>query len=242
MFLRKHLYVVKHDVTHAPSFAMLRVDLEPGERLVSEAGAMVARSPDVNLRASVTVARKPGLLSKLMALLVAVVRKLVANETFFVTHYSAPQGGAVWLAPGTAGSVARRDLQGEAITLSTGAYLASSGDVEVRLRFGGWRAIFAEEGLFFLTVSGTGSIWYTTFGGGHVVEVKDTFVVDTGHLVGWEGDLTFDVRNAGGGVVGFLASGEGLVCEFRGRGKVYLQSRNVLALADWLTPLLPSSS
>ena len=41
-------------------------------------------------------------------------------------------------------------------------------------------------------------------------------------------------------MMGFMASGEGLVCEFRGQGRVYIQSRNMGSLVGWLTPLLPS--
>ena len=35
---------VAHEITHGPSFALLRVDLQPGQTLVAEAGSMVARS------------------------------------------------------------------------------------------------------------------------------------------------------------------------------------------------------
>ena len=40
-------------------------------------------------------------------------------------------------------------------------------------------------------------------------------------------------------MMGFMASGEGLVVVFEGQGRVYLQSRNVSSLVGWLTPLLP---
>jgi uncharacterized protein (AIM24 family) len=39
--------------------------------------------------------------------------------------------------------------------------------------------------------------------------------------------------------MGLMASGEGLVCEFDGQGRVYIQSRNTSSLVGWLTPLLP---
>jgi uncharacterized protein (AIM24 family) len=29
------------------------------------------------------------------------------------------------------------------------------------------------------------------------------------------------------------------VCEFQGRGTLYMQSRNLKALVSWVTPLLP---
>ena len=64
-------------------------------------------------------------------------------------------------------------------------------------------------------------------------------MVDNGHLVGYEGDLQMNIRSAGGGLLGFVAGGEGLVCEFQGTGKIYVQSRNLNSLVGWLTPLLP---
>ena len=39
-------------------------------------------------------------------------------------------------------------------------------------------------------------------------------------------------------MMGFMASGEGLVCEFQGQGRVYIQSRNTATLVDWLTKLM----
>jgi uncharacterized protein (AIM24 family) len=39
--------------------------------------------------------------------------------------------------------------------------------------------------------------------------------------------------------LGFLASGEGIVCEFQGQGRILIQTRNTGALVDWLTPMLP---
>jgi uncharacterized protein (AIM24 family) len=69
--------------------------------------------------------------------------------------------------------------------------------------------------------------------------VSGSYVVDNGHLVGYEGNLDFTIRSAGGGLMGLFASGEGLVCEFTGQGRIYIQSRNLSALAGWLTPLMP---
>jgi uncharacterized protein (AIM24 family) len=63
--------------------------------------------------------------------------------------------------------------------------------------------------------------------------------VDNGHIVAFDPSLDFRIRTAGGGFLGFVASGEGLVVEFSGRGTVVLQSRNVSSLTSWLTPRLP---
>ena len=71
-----------------------------------------------------------------------------------------------------------------------------------------------------------------------VIDIVGPYLVDNGHLVGYEGHLTFKIRSAGGGMMGLVASGEGLVCEFNGQGRVYIQSRNLDALVSWILPQL----
>ena len=66
----------------------------------------------------------------------------------------------------------------------------------------------------------------------------DYIVVDTGHVVAWEGDLRYAIRRAGG-LKSTLFSGEGLVLEFTGQGTVWLQTRNLGAFLSWITPFLP---
>lgn len=231
---------VGHEVTHGPSFAMLRVDVQPGQVLVAEAGAMVARHQRVQMEVKLNAGRAPGFFAKVVAFLIAMIRKLIGGETFFVNHFTSASPGSVWIAPTMAGHIQHRRMNGETLVLSTGAYLAHMGDLDLKLKFGGLRGLLAKEGAFFLQVSGHGDLWFTSYGGVQVVDVNGSFVVDNGHLVGYEGQLTFNIRSAGGGLMGFVASGEGLICEFQGQGRLYIQSRNVDALVSWLSPFLPS--
>ena len=122
---------------------------------------------------------------------------------------------------------------------SAGAFLASSGDINLKMRFGGLRALLAKEGAFFIEVSGHGDLWVNSYGAIDEVECDGTYVVDNGHIVGFDSSLNFDIKSPGGGAMGFLASGEGLVCEFTGRGRILIQSRNMGALVEWLSRMLP---
>jgi uncharacterized protein (TIGR00266 family) len=230
---------VAHAITHGPSFAMLRVDLVPGQKVVAEAGAMVARNQQVTMEVKLNAGRKAGVFALLMAMIIALIRRFIGGETFFVNHFTTAQNGSVWLAPTLSGQIQHRRLSGERLVLSAGAYLAHSGDIDLKMRFGGLRGLLAKEGAFFLEVSGQGELWFTSYGGIEAVDVSGPFMVDNGHLVGFEGQLDFNIRSAGGGVLGFVASGEGIVCEFNGNGRVYLQSRNLGALTDWVGRLLP---
>ncbi len=229
---------LQYEITHGPSFAMLRVDLPPGGTVVAESGAMVARHQQVGMDVKLNASRSPGFFAMLSSLFVAFVRKIVGGETFFVNHFSAAQGGSVWLAPSLSGHVAHRQLNGETITLSTGGYLAHAGDLRVKLKFGGLRALLAKEGAFFLEVSGHGELFFNSYGGIEAIDVEGSLVVDNGHLVGFEGALDYRIINSSNSIVGAVTSGEGLACEFVGHGRVYIQSRNVSALADYVNPLL----
>jgi uncharacterized protein (TIGR00266 family) len=230
---------VQHEITHGPSFAMLRVDVMPGQTLVAEAGAMVARQSHVDMEVKMNAGGNAGFFQVIKAFFIALIRKVVGGETFFVNHFTAPQQGSVWIAPVLSGQVSHRAMKGETITLSTGAYVASAGDIQMKLKFGGFKSLLAKEGAFFLEISGHGDLFFNSYGGIHAVDVNGPFMVDNGHLVGFEGNLQMSIKSAGGGMMGFMASGEGLVVQFEGQGRVYIQSRNLGSLVGWLTPLLP---
>jgi uncharacterized protein (TIGR00266 family) len=229
---------MQHTIEHGPSFAWLRVQLGPDEAIDAEAGAMVTRSPALALTTRLNASRRAGLLGRLLALLVALLRRLLGKETMFINEFRGPQGGEVVLAPRLSGHITHLRLTGsETLFVQAGSYLASSGAVETRLRWGGLRALFGGEGVVLLGCSGTGDLWVNSYGGIVEVPVDGGYVVDTGHLVAFEGALDFQIRSVGG-VKSLLFSGEGLVMEFSGRGRVWIQSRNINSLVGWLTPLL----
>jgi uncharacterized protein (TIGR00266 family) len=228
---------MQHSIEHGPSFAWLRVQLAPGERVDAEAGAMVMQSPAIELQTRLNADRQAGIFAGLWALLVAVLRRLLGKETMFINEFSGPQGGEVVLAPKLSGQIVHLALRDQNVFVQPGSYLASTGSVTTRLRWGGLRALFGGEGMVLLGCSGTGDLWVNAYGGVVEVEVDGAYVVDSGHLVAFDGSLDFRVKGAGG-LKSLLFSGEGLVMEFRGRGRVWIQSRNLVALIGWITPLL----
>lgn len=230
---------MQHAIKHQPAFPLLEVTLAPHEVLVAEAGTMVARAAEMTMEVKLNTGKTSGFLSKLKAVLVALVRKMVGGDTFFVNHFSSPHGGWVWLAPPLSGSIRHIPLAGRHLMLSAGAFVASAGDVDLRVRWGGMRAILAKEGAFFVEASGEGDLWVTSYGAIDEIEVDGTYLVDSGHLVAFDTSLGFRIRSAGGGLMGFVASGEGLVCEFTGRGKLLIQSRNTGSLVEWVGKMLP---
>lgn len=231
---------MQHVIKFEPSFPMLQVSLAPNEVLIAEAGSMVARATTVAMDVKLNAGRGAGFFAKLKAVMVALMRKLVGGETFFVNHFTSPQGGWVWLAPALSGSMRHIPMTGQAITLSAGAFVACAGDIDLKLRWGGLRAMLAKEGAFFIEASGHGDLWVTSYGAIDEVWVNGTYMIDNGHLVAFDSaTLQFEIKSPGGGLMGFVASGEGLVCEFSGQGRVLIQSRNTSSLVGWVGKMLP---
>jgi uncharacterized protein (TIGR00266 family) len=231
---------MQYHIEHGPAFAWLRVGLEPGERIVAEAGAMVRQSTTLEVETRLNASRQAGLFGIIVAFFVALLRRMLGGETMFVNEFSGPSGGEVVLAPKLSGHIMKKTLDGtRTLFVQRGGYLASSSGIDTRVRFGGLRTLFGGEGLVLLQCSGTGDVFVNSYGGITEVPIDGKFIVDTGHIVAFDGALDFRVRSIGG-AKSFLFSGEGLVCEFEGWGTVYVQSRNLKALISWLTPLLPS--
>jgi uncharacterized protein (TIGR00266 family) len=231
---------MQYHVKHGPAFAWLEVDLAPGDAIQAEAGSMVMRTPSVEMSTRLNAGRRAGVFRVIWAFLVALVRRYVGGETMFVNEFTTASSGRVVIAPALSGHLVERRLTGaQRLFVQTGSYLASTGNVDTRVRFGGLRTLLGGEGLVLLECAGEGDVFVNSYGWVHEVPVDGKFIVDTGHIVAFDGTLDFRVRSVGG-LKSFLFSGEGLVCEFNGRGSVWVQSRNLSALTSWLSPLLPA--
>lgn len=221
------------EILYRPSYSLAVVKLSPGESVQVEGGAMVSMSAGMQME---TKAR--GGIFKSLA------RSVLGGESFFMNTYTAPaEGGEIMLAPSLPGDIAQMELRGETIMLQSGSYIASSPGIEVDTSWGGAKSFFGGEGFILLRVKGTGKLLVSSYGAIHPVELgpKQKITVDTGHLVSFDSTLDFQVRRVAGWK-STLFSGEGLVVELTGPGKLTLQTRSERAFLDWLIPHLPKRS
>ena len=165
-------------------------------------------------------------------------RSMLGGESFFMNTYQAPPtGGEIMLAPPLPGDMAIVQLNGESLLVQSGSYVASSQGIQVDTKWGGPKTFFASEGLFLLRCSGTGTLLLSSYGAIHdrPLAAGDRFTVDTGHLVAFGEQLGFSVR-AIGGLKSTLFSGEGLVVDLTGPGRLLMQTRSTDAFLTWLMP------
>lgn len=229
------------DVEARPSYALAVVRLDRGERIVAESSAMVAMSTAVDVDTTFNGAQGGGLVEWLTAAFVGLVRKLVAGETMFVNEFTArTDGQQVLLAPAMVGDLVHATLDGgRKVVVQASSFVACTPGVKQRLVWGGLAMLFSGEGAFFLECSGKGELLFNSYGGLEEVEIDGAYVVDSGHVAAWESGsgqkLGYTLRKAGGWGTA-LFSGEGLVVEFKGTGKVWLQTRNLQSLVGWISP------
>lgn len=227
-------------IESSPSYGLAIVTLDAGEEVVAEGGAMVAMSAGVGATTTFNGTAGVGLLGWLLAMLVGFARKLLGGESLFVNRFKATEAGQqVWLAPGMVGDVAHIELDGRrTVTAQSTSYLASGPHVEVGLVWAGFQMLFSGEGAVFLRCQGRGDLLLTSYGAIERIDVQGEHVIDSGHVVAFEGDLSWTLARAGGSWKSTLLSGEGMVMRFSGRGTVWVQTRAVPALVQWISPLL----
>jgi len=209
-----------------PSFAHLHVDLDPGESVVGESDAMASMSADLDMNTKFN----GGLFSGLC-------KKFLGGESLFVNQFVNNTDGPrrVTLVQASPGDIGQVELNGDSLCLQPGAFLACTPGIKLGLRWAGFASLIGREGLFKLIVSGTGTVWYASYGAMLERQVDGEFIVDTAHLVTYEPQLKLKVQLAGGIFSSFFG-GEGLVTRVQGQGKIVIQTRSLSGLANWLNP------
>lgn len=227
------------EITGRPAFGMATVQLSPGDQISAEAGAMIAMGSQLSVTTGFLGGRG-GMFRWLKAAITGLLRRWLAGESLFVNTFEAGGGsGSLLLAPVVVGDVEHLALDGTTpVYLKATAYLASSADVFVSVRWGGLSMWFGGEGRFFLTCYGEGDLLFNAFGALERIEIDGSYIVDTGHVIAWQGDLSYRLEGAGG-LWSTLFSGEGVVLRFEGQGTVWLQTRNQPAFVEWITPYFP---
>lgn len=165
----------------------------------------------------------------------SIIRKFAGGESAFLVQYSHPTGGSVTFSPAAPGAVLHRQLNGDSLILTKGSFLGCSPGISLDVKFGGIKSLFSGEGAFQVVCSGTGDLFFNAYGAVVEKEINGSFTVDTSHVVAWEPTLNYTVGGMGGWK-STLLSGEGLVLNFTGSGKIFLQTRTLGGLAGWLSP------
>jgi uncharacterized protein (TIGR00266 family) len=222
---------MKYEIKYEPSYAMLVVDLEAGESIVGEGGAMTYMTPNIEVQ---TRMRERGILG-------TIGLSILGGQSFFVNDYIAT-GGPGQLALGSApvGDIQVLKVEpGKGFIVQKSSYLANTGEIELDVKWEGFTKGLFGQGLFMIKTYGSGDLFVNTFGAldRHELGPGEELVVDNFHLVAFSDSCDYDVRKFGGWKETIL-SGEGFVTHIKGPGEVYIQTKNLREFVDWIWTLL----
>jgi uncharacterized protein (TIGR00266 family) len=226
---------IDYTIEHSPSYASLRLDLKKNETVFVESGAMAAMDSCIKMK------------SKVQGGLMKGIGRMLGGESLFVSEFTATgKPGQLFVSPGVPGDIQHYYLNGNSLIVQSSGFVASSPTVTIDTKFQGFKGFFSGESLFLIKASGSGDFWFSSYGAIVEIPVDGDYVVDTGYIVAFEDTLNYHVEIMGGlsfknlktGILG----GEGLVCRFQGQGRLWIQSRNLLPLLNFLNSFRPVKS
>jgi uncharacterized protein (TIGR00266 family) len=224
---------------------IVEVELDPGETVIAEAGAMNYMEDGISYEARMGDGSRAdeGIMGKLLN----VGKRVLTGESIFLTHFT-NQGQskkrAAFAAP-YPGKIIPLDMTkvGGEILCQKDAFLAAALGTEVGIAFNKRLGVgfFGGEGFILQRLRGDGMAFLHV--GGTVIQKKlnnDTLRVDTGCLVAFTKGIDYDIQRAGS-LKSMFFGGEGLfLATLKGTGIVLLQSLPFSRMADRILAHAPA--
>ena len=224
---------------------IVEVELDPGETVIAEAGAMNYMEDQISFEAKMGDGSKPhqGLFGKLLD----VDKRALTGESIFMTHFTNQGMGKkrVSFAAPYPGKIICIDLKdhNQSILCQKDSFLCAALGTNVSIAFQRklGTGFFGGEGFILQKLSGDGKAF--VHAGGTIVRKElqgETLRVDTGCIVAFEESINYDIQMAGG-LKSMIFGGEGLfLASLSGFGTVWLQSLPFSRLADRVLQHAPS--
>ena len=225
---------------------IIEVELDPGETVVAEAGAMNYMDDGISFEAKMGDGSKAG--GSVMDKLLGAGKRVLTGESIFMTHFTNEGKGKKRVAfaapyPGKIIPVNMADIGGELICQKD-AFLCAAYGTELSIAFSQklGAGFFGGEGFILQRLRGDGMAFIHA--GGTVVEKDlqgELIRVDTGCLVAFVPSINYDIQRAGN-LKSMFFGGEGLfLATLQGRGKVMLQSLPFSRMADRILEHAPKA-
>ena len=228
------------------SLQIVEVELDPGEKVIAEAGMMNYMEDGINFETKMGDGSDPdqGFMGKLFS----AGKRMVTGESLFMTHFANEGQGKKCVAfaapyPGSIVPLNLADL-GEKVICQKDAFLCAALGTKVEIAFSKkiGAGFFGGEGFILQKLQGDGMAFMQA--GGTVVRKElnnETIRVDTGCLVGFTEGVEYNIEMVKG-LKSMIFGGEGLwLATLKGTGSVWIQSLPFSRLADRILASAPAS-
>jgi len=224
---------------------MVVVELDPGETVIAEAGAMTYMEDGIGFEAKMGDGSKAdeGMMSKLLS----AGKRVLTRESIFLTHFTHHGTGKSHVSfaapyPGKILAIDLASLGGELICQKD-AFLCAAMGTEIGIALAKRMGVgfFGGEGFILQRLRGDGLVFVHV--GGTVIkrELKNEKIrVDTGCIAAFTPGIDYNIERAGS-LKSMIFGGEGLfLANLSGTGAVWLQSLPFSRLADRIIASAPS--
>ena len=213
---------------HGDDMQLVEIELDPGEGVRAEAGAMMYMEDGIEMQTTTGGGMFKGF------------KRMLTGESFFITTFlynGAGKGHVAFGAP-YPGKIIPFDIAafGGALLCQKDAFLCAAQGIDIEVAFTKklGAGLFGGEGFILQRLQGDGMAFIHA--GGTIIERelgdRETLRVDTGCLVAFAPSVDYDIQFVGG-FKNALFGGEGLfLAKLTGPGTVYLQSLPFSRLAD----------
>ena len=211
-------------------------DLDSGEALITESGAMSWMTPNMKMETTSNVG-----IGKALG-------RMFSGDTLFQNRYTAQGGpGQIAFASCFPGSIKVFDIApGKEMIVQKSAFLASEASVNLSIFFQKkiGAGFFGGEGFIMQKLSGHGTVFVEI--DGYAVEYNlaagQSMVVDTGYLAAMDSTCSMEIVSVPG-VKNMLFGGEGVFnTVVKGPGKIILQTMPINVVAGAVRPFIPTSN
>jgi uncharacterized protein (TIGR00266 family) len=226
--------IIGHDVQ------LVEVELDPGETVIAEAGAMLYMDDGIEFTARMGDGSEvnSGFFDKLLS----AGSRIITGESLFLTHFTNQGWGKRHVAfaapyPGTIIPLNLSALGGRVI-VQRDAFLCAALGTKISVTFNRklGAGFFGGEGFILQQLQGDGNAFIHA--GGTVIERhlnNEVIKVDTGCIVGFEPTIDYSIQQAGN-LRSMVFGGEGIfLATLRGTGKIWLQSMPIRKLIKELS-------
>jgi uncharacterized protein (TIGR00266 family) len=238
-----------HDIDYTimgGDLQIVEVELDPGETVIAEAGAMNYMEDGIRFEARMGDGSEmnSGVFGKLMS----IGKRALTGESIFMTHFTneADSKRRVAFSSAYPGRVVPINLAavGGRLLCQKDAFLCAARGTALSVAFSRklGAGFFGGEGFILQELSGDGLAFIHA--GGAVIERElrdETLYVDTGCLAAFTEGIEYDIAMAGG-LKSMFFGGEGMfLATLEGTGTVYLQSLPFSRMADRILAHAPSA-
>jgi len=211
-------------------------DVEPGETLITESGAMAWMSPNMKMETT-----SNGGFGKALG-------RMFSGDTLFQNRYTAQAGpGQIAFASSFPGSIRPVEIApGKELIVQKRSFLASEATVNLSIHFQKkiGSGLFGGEGFIMQKLSGHGTAFIEIDGAAieYQLEAGQSLVVDTGYLAAMDATCSMEIVTVPG-IKNMFLGGEGIFnTVVRGPGKIVLQTMPIFNVASAIAPYIATGN